>query len=592
MIIRKGLLVSLIIASIIILSVAGCKKPIPGSSSSGMSYDPSKDPLVNPPFVFEKAPDDLSEIDNDQTLHLQLDGNPNTLNPIFLSTHNEVVVSGVLYDGMFSFDKDLKWFINKELVESFEESDDHTTFIVKIKPGYTWQDGYPWTAHDVVYSWSQIIDPRVPCPAQKPGTDKITECVALDDYTVKFVQSEPLATRKWNLLFPIIPKHIFEKEKEKYPDLKTGDYYIKQARLPVGSGPYKIIEWKENDKVVVERWEDYKGKKPYFKRIIFKIIPDRNMSLLSFEKGQIDVVERLTAQQFTRETDTESFKKIAHKLWGIQWLFAYIGWNMDGSNPFFADKRVRYAMSHALNIPLFLDKVLYNLATRSVGEFHPDSWMYNPEVQPVEYDLEKSKEYLDQAGWLVNPDDGWRYKQVGGEKIRFEFTLLMPQGSRTAPQMAAIFQQDLKKIGVDMKTRTIEWSSFIEKIRGHEFQAETAMWGTGTDPDTSWNLWRTEEYEVGRNYGGYSNSRVDELFVLGRREFDFEKRKKIYQEIHKIIYEDQPYTWVYNEPILSAINKSIRGIQFSPRGIFSFDPGFYGWWVPKASSKGPVEMKP
>ena len=88
MTIRKGLLVSLIISSIIVLSVAGCKKPVPGSSSSGKSYDPSKDPLVNPSFVFEKAPDDLSEIDNDQTLYLQLDGNPNTLNPIFLSTHN------------------------------------------------------------------------------------------------------------------------------------------------------------------------------------------------------------------------------------------------------------------------------------------------------------------------------------------------------------------------------------------------------------------------------------------------------------------------------------------------------------------------
>jgi peptide/nickel transport system substrate-binding protein len=265
---------------------------------------------------------------------------------------------------------------------------------------------------------------------------------------------------------------------------------------------------------------------------------------------------------------------------------------MDGSNPFFQDKRVRYAMSHALNIPLFLDKVYYNLATQAVGMYHPDSWMYNPEVKPLEYDLEKSKAYLDQAGWLVNPDDGWRYKEIDGQKIRFEFTLLLSQGSPIAPKLSAIFQQDLKKIGVDMKNRTLEWSAFVAKIRKHEFQAETAGWGTGTDPDTGWGLWRTDQYEKGRNYGGYSNLRIDELFELGRREFDLEKRKKIYQEIHKILYEEQPYTWIYNRPTLAAINNSFRGVQFSPRGIFNFNPSFYAWWVPKASSKAPVEMKP
>jgi peptide/nickel transport system substrate-binding protein len=316
------------------------------------------------------------------------------------------------------------------------------------------------------------------------------------------------------------------------------------------------------------------------------------MSLLSFEKGQIDVIERLSAQQFAKETNTDSFKKVGHKLWGTKWLLGYIGWNMDGSNPFFADKRVRYAMTHAMNIPLFLDKVFYNLASQSVGMYHPDSWMYNPEVVPMQYDLEKSKAYLDEAGWLVSDEDGWRYKEIDGQMVRFEFTLLIPQGSLSAPQLSAILQQDLRKIGVDMKTRTLEWSAFLTKIRTHEFQAETAAWGTGVDPDTGWNLWRTDQYEKGRNYGGYSNTRIDKLFELGRQEFDPEKRQKIYQEIHKILYEDQPYTWVFNEPILSAINNRIRGVQFSPRGITGFDPSYYAWWVPSSSAKVPVEMKP
>ena len=582
---KSVFLLSVAIMLSLSIAVTSCKKPIPQDAAESKAYDPTTDPLVNPDSIFEPVPQDQSQIEKDETLYLQLDGSPNTLNPLFVSSMYDFTVVDVLFAGLFTFDKDMKWQVNEDFVESFEESDDHTTFVVKMKPGRTWQDGHPFTAHDVVYSWAKILDPQVPALTQKPTVEPIKECVALDDLTVKFVQPEPLATRHWNLLFPIVPKHIFEKHEKENPDLKTGDYYLKHARFPVGCGQYKIVEWKENDKVVVERWEGYKGKKPFFKRIVFRIIPDSNITLLSFEKEEIDCIRRLTPQQFAKETNKPSFAKAGFKGRGVEWAFAYIGWNMDGSNPFFADKRVRMAMTHAFNIPRVLDKIFYNLATPCNGVYHPDSWMYNPETQLLGYDLSKSRILLDEAGWLVDPDDGWRYKDIDGQKVRFEFTMTMSQGSATAPKMAAILQGDLKKIGIEMKTRTFEWATFLQKIRNHEFQAETAMWGTGTDPDTGWNLWRTDQYELGRNYVGYSNDRIDELFVLGRKEFDFEKRKKIYQEIGKTLYDDQPYTWIYNGPILSAFNKRLHGVQFSPRGIFNFTPSFTGWWVKKGQAK-------
>jgi len=562
----------------------GCRKPVPETAESEQSYDPAKDPLVNPPELFE-PPEDISQIATDETLILVLEGSPNTLHPFFVSSGYEFKAIGPLYTGLFTFDKNFIWRPNEEVVESFTESEDHTEFIVKMKPGFTWHDGKPFTAHDVVYSWKEVLDPQVPCQTGKATAKLITECVALDDYTIKYVQPQPTATRHWNLKVDIIPKHIFEKDKENHPDLKTGDYYNKQARHPIGNGPYRIVEWKDNDKIVVERWEDYKGKKPYFKRIIFRIVPDTNMALLSFEKENIDVIERLSSQQFAFETNTESFTKVGYKVWGSRWQYSYIGWNMDGSNPFFADKKVRYAMTHALNIPLILDKISYNLSPRCRGIYHPDSWMYNPDIKMLDYDLEKSKVLLDEAGWKVNPEDGWRYKEIDGKKVKFEFEMSFSQGSPIAPKIAAIFQQDLKKIGVKMNTRVMEWATYMEKTLKHEFQAGMASWGTGVDPDLGWNLWRTEEYETGRNYGGYSNPRVDELFELGRKEFDFEARRKIYQEIHKLIYEDQPYIWINNIPLRSAINKRIRGVQLSPRGIFGFDPSFYEWWVPKGQAK-------
>ena len=586
-IVRAGVL-----ALVIGLCLTGaCRKPgATTTQPSEASYDPTKDPIVNPPSLFEPAPQDRSRIATDETLYYCLEASPRTLNPLFISSQYEFTLSEVLDMGLCTWDNKLTWRPNEEIVEFYEESEDHTTFIVRIKPGFTWHDGAPFTVHDIVYSWQQILDPQVPCQMQKSSVEPIKECVALDDRTVKFVQPEPLATAHWNIHFPIVPKHLFEKGKAANPDLKTGPYYNQLARQPVSAGPYRLVEWKDNDRIVVERWDDYAGTKPYFKRIVFRIIPDHSVGLLSFEKQDVDFLRRLTAQQFARETSSETFRQIGHKAWGPQWAFAYIGWNMDGSNPFFNDRDVRYAMTHALNIPLILDKVWYNLATPCLGVYHPDSWMFNPEVKPLEYDLARSANYLDKAGWKINPADGWRYKMIDGTNVKFEFTLLIPQGSSTGPKIAAIFQEDLKRLGVLLKTRIIEWAAFMDATQKHEFQAQTAMWGTGTDPDTGWNLWRTEEYERGRNYGGYSDPRIDELFEQGRREFDPDARRKIYQEIHKILYDDQPYTWVYNEPVLSAMNRRIRGAQLSPRGLTGFDPGFLGWWVPASKTERAAAM--
>ncbi len=584
---RDGLRIALLVLGTGLLLACGCGKPGGTTTQPAVfsSYDPRKDPLVNPPSLFEPAPEDHSKIATDETLTLQLDGSPNTLSPLFTSTAYEFTMMEALYSGPFTFGKDMKWKLDEKLAEAFEESDDHTTITARLKPGLKWHDGHPFTAHDIVYSWEQIRDPQVPAVTYKDRIDQVSECVAVDDLTVKYVLKEPSAISRWDVMFPIIPRHVFEKEKSRHPDLKSGDYYSRIAREPVGNGPFRLVEWRENDRIIVERWEDYIGKKPYFKRVVFRIIPDNNVALLSFEKEDIDAIARLSAQQFAKETNTPTFARVGYKGWGTEWGFGYIGYNMDGSNPFFNDKRVRYAMTHALNIPLILDKVFYNLATPCLGEFHPDAWMFNPEVKAIGYDPGKSAALLDEAGWKVDPKDGWRYREVNGKRVRFEFTLLMPQGSPAGPKIAQIFQEDLKKLGVLLSTREMEWAAFHETVQKHEFQAEIAGWGTGTDPDTLSNLWKTDQYKTGRNFGGYSNPRVDELFELGRKEFDFEARRKIYQEIHKLIYDDQPYTWIYNRPLLAAINKRIRGVQLSPRGIFNFDPSYGGWWVPAGQGR-------
>ena len=565
----------------------GCKKPKSDSDSSGGrggAYDPRNDPLVNPASLLQPPPEDRSKVDDEQTLLLHLGGSPSTLNPIFGSSAQDQMVNSMLYTGLFTFDRNLMINLNDELVQSIDESEDHTEYTIKMKSGHSWQDGHPLTAHDVVFSWAVMCDSKVPV-SYRGETVKIARCEARDDYTVYMQMKKPLSIGWWALSFSIIPKHVYEKHRAEFPDLKTGDYYNRVNRSPVGSGSYKLVEWVENDKLIFERWENYEGEKPYFKKIICKIVPDMNIALLNLMKGNVDMIKDLSADQFVKDTQQEDFKKMACKAWGTEWTFFYIGWNMDGSNPFFTDKKVRYAMTHALNLPKVIDEVLYNLAQPCLGVYHPESWMFNPEITPLHYDRDRAAALLDEAGWRVDPEDGWRSKTIDGEKIRFSFTLLIVQGKPIREKIALIYKSDLRQLGVELKLQVMEWAALQEKTNKHEYQANLGGWGTGAYPDTGSNIWKTDQYHDGRNFNGYSNERVDELFDLATITYGQEARKKVFQEIHKIIYEDQPYTFMYYRPSLAAFNNRIRGVSFSPRGLISFDPGLGDWWVPMSAAQ-------
>ncbi|MCI0651592.1 MAG: ABC transporter substrate-binding protein [Planctomycetes bacterium] len=548
------------------------------------AYDPAKDPLVNRRSTYETASAAAGQIAEDETLYRVLDGNPRNMNAILASSTYEFNVNDALYDGIFTFDAEMRWRLNDVTVESFEESPDHLTYRVKLRSGLVWHDGQPFTAHDVVFSYQSVMDDRVKCPAQRTGTEELADVVAIDDLTVEYRHKQALPTSCWNALFSIIPKHIYEKDKAQNPDLESGEYNNRMNRAPIGNGPYKFVRWVENDKIEMVRWDEYPGPKPHFKRMIFRIVPDPNIMLLSFNKQDVDEF-RMTSKQFATQTGPgDDFAKVGYKIRAPQYDLVYICWNMDGSNPFFGDVRVRRAMTHACDIPRMIKQLCYDLVLPSHGIYHRDSWMFNPEIKLIPYDLAAAEKLLDEAGWIQDAErDGWRHKVIDGQPVKFEFTLLIPQASTTGKEMAAIFQEDLKSIGVDMRTTIMEWATFQERIRKHEFQAQTAAWGTGVDPDTTWNVWHSSSYEksgeTGRNYGGYRNARVDELFLQGRHEFDHKKRQAIYREIAKIIYDEQPYVFMWHRDILWAVHKRIRGVTTSPRGVFNFYPSFAAWWV-------------
>jgi peptide/nickel transport system substrate-binding protein len=217
-----------------------------------------------------------------------------------------------------------------------------------------------------------------------------------------------------------------------------------------------------------------------------------------------------------------------------------------------------------------LNTIYYGLYDPGRGNFHPNSWTFPKDgPEPYQQDLDKAEDLLDEAGWTDSDGDGIRDKLIDGRRVPFEFTLRCAQFEDRV-QTCTLMKECLDRIGIICHVKPTEFTVLVQLETDHKFHAALAGWGSGIDPDTSANIWMTGEQ---RNYGQYSNPRVDELFELGRREFDREKRAEIYREIHSILWEDQPDTWLFYRNSFYGFNKKLRGYNFSPRGPFHYSPG-------------------
>ena len=527
------------------------------------------------------APEDGSGVNYDAEINRALPMDLVTTNPILYSSMAESEMSSLTVFELFSFDWDMIPFASAETVKSWQTSKDRLYDKVVLRDDLTWSDGKPITAHDVVFSFKAIMTSQVPVPAVRTGTDELKGIEAYDDHTLVYFHKNAEATNVWNLNFPVIPKHIYEKSIAEDPSLTTSAYHAGIERKPVTGGAYEYVSRSRGQEVLVRRRDSYymhHGQqvrdKPYFKQVRFRIIEDSNTRLLALKSGRIDDAE-LEAEQWQTQTSGDEFYKDNTKAYGEGWTYFYIGWNLD--TPYFSDVRVRRAMAYVMNYDEMINDLCFGLHSRCNGMFHQNSWMYPKDPPPFfEQNLDKAEDLLDEAGWVDSDGDGIRDKEIDGRSVPFQFTLMVSQ----KPDRIAIcnlFREDLDNIGITCNILPIEAAVFQERVHEKKFEAQMAGWGTGTDPYTNENIFGTGEE---RNSGSYSNPKVDDLFKAGMKEFDQEKRAAIYGEIFNLIHADQPYLFLYNRSSFYGFNKNLRGYRFSPRGPFTYSPGFGSLWTP------------
>jgi peptide/nickel transport system substrate-binding protein len=487
-------------------------------------------------------------------------GEASTLIPLLATDSSSHAVAGQIYNGLVKYDKNLN--IVGDLAKSFDISKDGLTITSHLHDGVKWHDGAPFTSRDVLYTYQVTIDPKTPT-AYAEDFKQVKTISAPDLQTVRVTYDSPFAPALASWGVNILPAHLLQgKDITKSP----------LSRNPVGTGPYRFKEWLSGQKIVLEANKDYFEGRPYIDRYIYRIIPDSSTMYMELKAGAIDVMT-LTPVQYARQTSAKSFTDRFNKYRYPSSTYLYMGYNL--RHPLFGDKRIRQAMTAAINKDELVQGVLFGMGQKAHGPIVPGRWAYNPGVKDIAYDPARATELLAQAGWKDKNSDGILVKN--GKP--FKFTILTNQGNQQRLLTAQIIQQRLRHVGIDVKIRIVEWAAFLKEfVNKGNFEVVLLAWSISQDPDM-YDIWHSSKNKPGElNFIGYHNPEVDRLLIEGRSTFDIEKRKKAYFRIQDVLADEQPYTFLYVPDALPVVSSRIRGVEPAPAGI-----GYnqIRWFVPK-----------
>jgi peptide/nickel transport system substrate-binding protein len=341
-------------------------------------------------------------------------------------------------------------------------------------------------------------------------------------------------------------------------------------RNPVGTGAYIFESWQANQSLTLRANHDYYEGRPRIEKVMFRYLHDQSAAFLELLKGGVDLM-LLTAAQYARQTDTDRVKNNYNKYSSLSNSYTYIGYNL-ARKPF-DDVRVRQALSYATPRDQIIESVLHSMGEPATGPYKPGTMWHNSNVKVYDYDLDKAKALLAEAGFVLN-DRGVLVKD--GKPFRIE--LLINQNT-TRTQIAEIMQSSWSALGIQVTIRVAEWGAFIKQhIEKRNFDATILGWNIVLDPDPT-DVWHSTSCTDKKtlNFVCYRNPEADKLMEQALLSFDPEVRKKYYDRFQEILAEDQPYTFLYVPQELIAISSRFRNIDPAPAG---FMHNQIHWYVP------------
>ena len=536
---NKKLISLFLSTALMCTALTGC-----GSSGSETSEGEAKDTIV---YSMNTAPQGI-------------------FNPLISNLAMDHYVESVVYASLMTVNDQGE--LETYLADEYEVSDDQKTITYKINEDAKWHDGEDVTAEDIAFTFTSMAsgdytggyygDVQNIKGAQDYHDGKSSEIEGIkvvDENTIEIEFEKVYAPAVTNLgTVQILPEHVWS-------EVAVGEWTNKTELLnnPIGCGPYKLTEYKSGSYVKFEATSDFFGGEAKTKNLVFKVI-NADTTQAEFKSGSIDIanVEGLTKADIDSLVE-EGYKKIDYD----NYMFTYMGFNL--RNEKLQDVNLRKAFMHAINREGIVDNVVEGRGQVVNAPMLPSSWAYPEEsmLDSYEYDVEKAKSLLKEAGWEDKDGDGI-VENENGEKL--ELTLVCQTNHPIREKTAVVIQENLKEIGVKIEIDSMEYSSVMDQVvANHEFDLYMMGNTLSLDPDPR-PMWHSdaisnEKGVIGYNIVAYDNQETDKLIEEGNATLDQSEREAIYGKFAKILNEDVPEAYLFCQDIERVYNSKLEGYK-------------------------------
>ena len=447
----------------------------------------------------------------------------------------------------------------------------------EIRPEATWDNGKPILASDYVFSIKALKNPKVEAAPTRPYLQFVDDIVIDEANPKKFTiysKERYFQAEASSGNFYLVPEYVYDPNKimqnytipqlndPKNKDRLNDDPAINEfaaffnapqfeREVVTGSGPYTFAGWKSNQDITLERKKDWWGDKvdavalkAYPPKLIHKIVSDATTAVTAMKDEGLDVMRGIQPELFKKLQEDQRFNQLYNLSTPDQLGYGYIGFNSKDAR--LSDKRVRRAFAHLINKNDIIETLYYNMAQPSHGPIHPSKPYCHKGLEPISFDPIKAKTLLEEAGWKDTDGDGLLDKEIDGKRMKMEFEYTFNTGNEIRKNIGLMLKDEAERVGIKINVRGKEWTVFLEDVKKRDFEIMCLAWVQSPGLDDMKQIWHTESNSgSGSNYVGFGSAESDKLIDDIRITLDELKRNELYKKLQEIIYEEQPYVFLY-----------------------------------------------
>ncbi len=540
------------------------------------------------------------------TLNIHETSEPDDLNPLISRSSNAFYIQENIFSKLLDYNAQNQTLepvlaLQRPIIQTITEGvfKGGLSIAYEIRPEATWDNGSPITGHDYLFTIKAIKFKAIRSGAMRPYYQFIKDIVVNKDDPKKFIiyTKEPyfraeessgcetfvlpeyhydtnLALRQISIAELDSEEEITDHSLLAFADTFSEEKFRSDKDYVVGSGPYQLVFWKQwrGSYVRLERKKNWWGDqvkncpqlKAYPTAIVYKVIPDMDIALNLLKEGELDVIRSISPSRFSALMEGKSSKDSIDFHAVNQFIYHYIGLNT--KLPKLSDVRVRKAIAHAVDRKRLLEELFNGYASLADGPMNPQQSYFNKDIPAIDFNLKKSAQLLDEAGWKDKDKNGIREKIIKGKKVELEFSILYNQGHSVRKAILHSLRENLKEVGVNLVIDPCDFPSVLESVNTRDFESFILAWVMSNSLYDFKQLWHSDsDIEYGSNRTGFQSSKCDQLIEALNQTSDPEKQEKLYKEIQTLIVKEHHYIFLFIPKELIIVRKGFEYPQFTAK---------------------------